>query len=52
MHFLILLHAEIGIGNKIIYTYFDWINEGIEPVIDDELELTNSLPTRLWWMDQ
>ena len=22
-----LLHAEIGVGNKIVYTYFDWINE-------------------------
>ena len=21
-----LLHAEIGVGNKIVYTYFDWIN--------------------------
>ena len=38
-----LLHAEIGVGNKIVYTYFDWINERIEPITDDELDLTNCL---------
>ena len=38
-----LLHVEIGVGNKIVYTYFDWINERIEPITDDELELTNGL---------
>ena len=38
-----LLHAEIGVGNKIVITYFDWINERIEPITDDELELTNFL---------
>ena len=38
-----LLHAEIGVGNKIVYTYFDWINERIEPITDEELELTNDL---------
>ena len=37
-----LLHAEIGVGYKIVYTYFDWISEIIEPITDDELELTNS----------
>ena len=36
-----LLHAEISVGNKIVHTYFDWINERIEPITDDELELTN-----------
>ena len=36
-----LLHAEIGVGNKIVYTYFDWINERIEPITDEELNLTN-----------
>ena len=35
-----LLHAEIGIENKIIYTYFNWIIEKIESIMDDELELT------------
>ena len=38
-----LLHTEIGVGNKIVYTYFDWINERIEPITDDELELTNGV---------
>ena len=33
-----LLHAEIGVGNKIIYTYFDWINERVEYITDDELK--------------
>ena len=38
-----LLHAEIGVGNKIVYTYFDWINERIELITDDEVDLTNCL---------
>ena len=38
-----LLHAEIDVGNKIVYTYFDLTNERIEPMTDDELELTNYL---------
>ena len=38
-----LIHAEIGVGNKIVYTYFDWINERIEFITDEELELTNDL---------
>ena len=33
-----LLHAEICVGNKNIYTYFDWNNKRIEPITDDELE--------------
>ena len=33
-----LLHAEIGAGNKIIYTYLDWINERVEYITDDELK--------------
>ena len=40
-----LLHVEIGVGNKIVYTSFDWIYERIEPITDDELELTND------WID-
>ena len=39
----LLLHAEFGVGDKIVYTYFDWINERIKPITDDELALTNSL---------
>ena len=38
-----LLHTEIGVGNKVVYTYFDLINKRIEPKTDDELELTNGL---------
>ena len=38
-----LLHAEIGVGNKNVYTCFDWINERMEPITDNELELTNGL---------
>ena len=38
-----LLHVEISFGNKIVYIYFDWISERIEPITDDELELTNFL---------
>ena len=54
-----LLHAGIGVGNKKMYTYFDWINKKIEPITDDELELTNdliNLKKKTWkilrWMDQ
>ena len=36
-----LLHTEIGSVNKIVYTYFDLINEIIESTTDNELELTN-----------
>ena len=38
-----LLHTEIGVGNKVDYTYFDLINKRIEPKTDDELELTNGV---------
>ena len=38
-----LLYAEIGVGNKIVYIYFDWVNERMEPITDDELDLTNCL---------
>ena len=38
-----LLHTEIGVGNKIVYTYFDWITKRIEPITDEEVELSNCL---------
>ena len=38
-----LLHVEIGVGNKIVYIYFDWVNEISEPITDDEVKLTNLL---------
>ena len=42
-YIFLLLHAEIDVGNKIVCTYSDWINERIEPITDDELGLTNDL---------
>ena len=36
-----LLHVEIGVGNKIVYSYFECINEIIKPLIQDELNMTN-----------
>ena len=38
-----LIHTEISSGKKIVYTCFDSINERIEPITDDELELSNFL---------
>ena len=32
-----------GVGNRIVYTNFDWINKRIEPITDDELQLRNCL---------
>ena len=43
-----LLHAEIGVGNKNNYTYFDWISERIELITDDEVELTNFNWFKYW----
>ena len=42
-YLFLLLHVDIGVGNKIVYTYFDLINKRIEPITDEELELTNDL---------
>ena len=39
--FFSLLHVEIGVGNKIIYSYFEWINERIEPISEDEVNMIN-----------
>ena len=38
-----LLHAEIGIGNKIIESFYRWISKYIEPLSNEELEMTNNL---------
>ena len=38
-----LLHAESGVGNKIVYSYFERINEEIEPICEKELNMTNCL---------
>ena len=38
-----LLHAEIGIGNKIINSFYRWISKYIEPLSNEEIEMTNNL---------
>ena len=38
-----LLHAEIGIGNKIIESFYRWISKYIEPLSNEEIEMTNNL---------
>ena len=38
-----MLHAEIGIGNKIIETFYRWISKYIEPLSKEETEMTNNL---------
>ena len=38
-----LLYTEIGVGNKISYSYFEWINERIELISEDEVNMTNFL---------
>ena len=38
-----LLHAEIGIGNKIISSFYKWITTYIEPLSVEEIEMTNTL---------
>ena len=36
-----LLHAEISIGNKIINSFYGWITKHVEPLLDEEVELSN-----------
>ena len=38
-----LLHAEIGIGNEIISSFYKWITTYIEPLSVEEIEMTNTL---------
>ena len=38
-----LLHVEIGIGNKIIDSFYYWISKYIEPLSKEEIEMTNNL---------
>ena len=38
-----LLHAEIGIGNKIISSFYTWLTTNIEPLLGEEIEMTNTL---------
>ena len=34
-----ILHAEIGLGNKILNSFFDWIDFRIEKVTNEEKDL-------------
>ena len=38
-----MLHAEIGIGNKIINSFYDWITKHVKPLSDKEVEISNVL---------
>ena len=38
-----MLHAEIGIGNKIINSFYDWIVNIVEVLSDEEVEISNVL---------
>ena len=38
-----LIHAEIGIGHKIIDSFYSWISKYIEPLSNEEIEMTNNL---------
>ena len=38
-----LLYVEIGVGNKTVSSYFELINEIIEPISEYELNMTNML---------
>ena len=38
-----LLHAEIGIGNKIINSFYNWITKHVELLSDEVVELSNVL---------
>ena len=38
-----LLHADISADNKIIYSYFEWINERNEPLSDEEINMITFL---------
>ena len=35
-----VLHAESDIGNKIMFPYFEWINERIELISECEVNMT------------
>ena len=38
-----MLHAEIDIGNKIIDSFYSWITKYIEPLSNEEIEMSNNL---------
>ena len=38
-----LLHVEIGVGNKILESFYNWITKYIEPLSKEEIEMINNL---------
>ena len=38
-----MLHAEIGIGKKTLDSFDSWISKYIEPLSNEEIEMTNNL---------
>ena len=36
-----LLHAEIGVGHKLVENYFLWITDRMEKISEEEVILTN-----------
>ena len=40
IYFFPLPHTEIGTGNKIVHSYFEWINERIGLISDDGVIMT------------
>ena len=38
-----LLHVEIGVGNKILESFYNWISKYIEPLSKEEIEMINNL---------
>ena len=47
-----LLHAGIGIGNKIISSFYTWISTYIEPLSVEEIEMINKkIDSQIEWID-
>ena len=38
-----LLHAGIGIGNKINNSFYEWITRYVEPSLEEEVDMFNML---------
>ena len=39
--FFSFFHVKIGVGNKIVYSYFEQSNGRTEPISDEEVNITN-----------
>ena len=42
-YILSLLHMEIGVGNKIIDSFYEWITKYVEPLLEEEMKISNML---------